>query len=597
MTKDPSQAHILIIDDRPENIHLLSTMLKQAGYQQLNGLTDPRLVTDALSPVPDLILLDMRMPQRSGLLVLDDLNDALDEHCPPVMVLTADNDLNLRNQALCRGAIDYISKPFDHDEVLQRIQNLLHLQLKTRKERDQAARLQMLVNKQTAALRALSLTHPLTGLPNRRALLDAAERQLSKGPVTVMMIALDGMEAVTKHQGHLMTEALYKQVANLLANSTVARPHRIGVWDSTRLVMLIEEHDNNAVEKAARINRLISGHHTLDGRLMFLRCHIGISRTELETQDVAQLFRQAILAIPTDDQLIGEYQPELDSQAQRAHLIRTELGPALQSGQLSLVYQPKWRLDGGLMIGAEALLRWQHPTLGAISPAEFIPIAERSADMIQLGDHVLVMALAAVECWRKNKLINDSFHLSVNVSAQQFRPGFADSVLARCQAVDVPLHLIQLEVTESALIQHMSVALKELQQLRDAGMHIALDDFGTGYSSLSYLKQLPVDWVKLDRSFIQDLATNASDKHLVGSVIDLAHGFGHGVVAEGVEKEDQQYVLQTIGCDQVQGFLYARPLIQEGFEQLLKTANQGNATINSNATNNSNATSNSNEMA
>ncbi|KKA43497.1 bifunctional diguanylate cyclase/phosphodiesterase [Salinivibrio sp. KP-1] len=580
MIKSPSQATILIIDDRAENIDLLTAMLDQAGYVHLIGLTDPCAVHDHLSPVPDLILLDMRMPRRSGLMVLDDLNQALGDHCPPVMVLTADNDVGLRNQALCRGAIDYISKPFDYDEVLQRIHNLLQLQLKTLKERDQAARLQMLVNKQTATLRALSLTHPLTGLPNRRALLDAAERQLMRGPVTVLMIALDGMEAVTQHQGHLMTEALYKHIAELLANSAVARSHRVGVWDSSRLVMLIEGDGKEAAKKAARIHRLISGHHTLEGRLMFLHCHIGISRADSESADVPQLFRQAILAIPTDDQAVGEYQPELDSKAQREHLIRTELGPALQSNHLSLVYQPKWRLDGGLLVGAEALLRWQHPTLGAISPAEFIPIAERSADMMQLGDKVLAMALEAVAQWRVQGLTDEHFHLSINVSAQQLRHGFAESVLARCHATNTPPAIIQLEVTESALIQQISVALRELQQLRDAGMHIALDDFGTGYSSLSYLKQLPVDWVKLDRSFIQDLATNASDKHLVGSVIELAHGFGHGVVAEGVEEVSQQQVLQTIGCDQVQGFLYARPLIQDGFEQLLKTAQQGNTTIN-----------------
>ncbi|SIO34865.1 bifunctional diguanylate cyclase/phosphodiesterase [Salinivibrio sp. ES.052] len=578
MIKSPSQATILIIDDRSENIDLLSAMLDQAGYQNVIGLIDPYLVDDHLSPVPDLILLDMRMPRRSGLMVLDDLNQALGEHCPPVMVLTADNDVGLRNQALCRGAIDYISKPFDYDEVLQRIHNLLQLQLKTLKERDQAARLQMLVNKQTAALRALSLTHPLTGLPNRRALLDAAERQLMRGPVTVLMIALDGMEAVTQHQGHLMTEALYKHIAELLANSTVARPYRIGVWDSSRLVMLMEEDGEEASQKAARINRLISGHHTLEGRLMFLHCHIGISRAYSESDDVAQLFRQAILAIPTNGQPIGEYQPELDSKAQREHVIRTDLGPALQSNHLSLVYQPKWQLDGGQLVGAEALLRWQHPTLGAISPAEFIPIAERSADMIQLGDKVLMMALEAVAQWRMRGLIDDGFHLSVNVSAQQLRHGFAETVLARCHATATPPSTLQLEVTESALIQQISVALNELQQLRDAGMHIALDDFGTGYSSLSYLKQLPVDWVKLDRSFIQDLATNASDKHLVGSVIALAHGFGHGVVAEGVEKVSQQHVLQTIGCDQVQGFLYAKPLVSERFDQLLQTEGECRAT-------------------
>ncbi|WBA09994.1 putative bifunctional diguanylate cyclase/phosphodiesterase [Salinivibrio kushneri] len=569
MIESPLQATILIIDDRRENIDLLSAMLNQAGYQHLIGLTDPSLVTDHLSPVPDLILLDMRMPQRSGLMVLDDLNHALGEHCPPVMVLTADNDLNLRNQALCRGAIDYISKPFDYDEVLQRIHNLLQLQLKTLKQRDQAARLQMLVNKQTAALRALSLTHSLTGLPNRRALLDAAERQLMRGSVTVLMIALDGMEAVTQHQGHLMTEALYKHIAELLANSTVARPHRIGVWDSSRLVMLIEGEGEDAAQKAARIHRLISGHHTLEGRLMFLHCHIGISRAYSEKEDVAHLFRQAILAIPTNDQPVAEYQPQLDSKAQREHLICTELGPALQSNHLSLVYQPKWRLDSGQLVGAEALLRWQHPTLGAISPAEFIPIAERSADMMQLGDKVLMMALEAVAQWRARALIDECFHLSVNVSAQQLRHGFAQSVLARCHATKTPPTIIQLEVTESALIQQISVALSELQQLRDAGMHIALDDFGTGYSSLSYLKQLPVDWVKLDRSFIRDLATNASDKHLVGSVIELAHGFGHGVVAEGVEEVSQQQVLQTIGCDQVQGFLYAKPLTVTDFEHIL----------------------------
>ncbi|OOF10306.1 hypothetical protein BZG82_08225 [Salinivibrio sp. PR5] len=571
MTREKSQAQILIIDDRPENVDLLTAMLLQSGYQHITGLNDPRLVTDYLSPVPDLVLLDMRMPQRSGLDVLDLLNNTLGEHCPPVMVLTADSDNNLRNQALCRGAIDYLTKPFDHHEVLQRIHNILHFQFKTLKERDQAARLQMLVNKQTAALRTLSLTDPLTNLPNRRALVDAAERQLAKGMVTVFMIALDGMEAVTQHQGHLMTEALYKHLAGLLASSSVARGRRIGVWDNTRLVMVVEG-DITAIDALAkRICRLLSGHHTLDGRLMSMHCHVGIAQAEGEHHDVEQLFRQAILAIPTDDTEVGHYRQELDAQSQREHMIRNGLSPALEQGGLSLVFQPKWDLNTGTMVGAEALLRWRHPQLGAISPAEFIPIAERSADMIQLGDAVFSMALRALVRWREQYTLPEAFHLAINVSSQQLRHGFADSILARCQALEVPTQIIQLEVTESALIRHMSVALKELQQLRDAGMHIALDDFGTGYSSLSYLKQLPVDWVKLDRSFIQDLASNASDKHLVGSVIDLAHGFGHGVVAEGVEEVGQQQILQRIGCDQAQGFLYAKPLGSEQFEQLLQT--------------------------
>jgi EAL domain-containing protein (putative c-di-GMP-specific phosphodiesterase class I) len=248
--------------------------------------------------------------------------------------------------------------------------------------------------------------------------------------------------------------------------------------------------------------------------------------------------------------------------------LESGLRRAIDRGELRLFYQPKIDLNTKQVIGAESLVRWQHPTLGLIAPAKFIPVAEESDLIHQVGEWVLRTACEQLRVWQQEGV---ALQVGVNVSARQFHKGnLADLVVAAMADSRVDPRLIEIELTESAIMRDAHASISILERLKSRGVSISIDDFGTGYSSLSYLKRLPLDILKIDQSFVRDITTDSNDAAIVRAIIGLARSLGIKVLAEGVEDDTQLSFLNAYGCNFGQGFLFGRPLLPEIFAELVR---------------------------
>jgi diguanylate cyclase (GGDEF)-like protein len=407
---------------------------------------------------------------------------------------------------------------------------------------------------------------PLTGLPNRNLLQERVERAINrvkreKGGLAALFIDLDNFKNVNNTLGHSIGDILLQQVARQLVR------HVRGVDTLARLggdefLLLIEIADPGSAEVVAQkvLELLHQPHHLVDHEL-YLGATIGVSLFPRDGEDGDTLIRNADTAMyQAKAARRGSYRfydPEMTVFADERMRLDSMLRKALDGGELSLAYQPQLNLKSGELIGVEALLRWQHPTLGSIPPSRFIPVAEESGFIGELGAWVLRQACSQMRQWLDSGL--DIPRIAVNVSVRQFeRGGFVDSVSAVLQETGIPADRLELEITESAIM--LSNTHELLLALRGLGVHLSIDDFGTGYSSLSYLKLLPVQKLKIDRSFVQDLETGGNDMAIVRSVIALAKTMGLATLAEGVETEGQAAFLTREACEQAQGFLYSRPV-------------------------------------
>ncbi|XUW92194.1 EAL domain-containing protein [Burkholderia sp. M6-3] len=422
-------------------------------------------------------------------------------------------------------------------------------------------------------LEYLASTDPLTDLPNRRAFYDELKMRLHKASaankrVALMMVDLDNFKTVNDTLGHGAGDELLKQVAEALRN--VVRPHdlvsRIG-GDEFAIVLGPDASRVRARATAGRVARNLSRPFVLLGIESAVTASVGFSVYPEDTAEIAELVSNADIALYSaksrGKSIAVEFQSEMTAEAQRRARIEAELRKALEHEGLDIVYQPQFDCLSGRLLGAEALVRWTHPTEGPILPAEFVPIAENSDLIVALGRWVLSRACRDAANW--NAGTNAGVHVAVNISARQLRTeGFTDEVCTALKKSGLPASLLELELTESQLMSNMSVGIQAMQELRAAGVRLSLDDFGTGYSSLSYLQSFPVHSIKIDRSFICPLPNGGQP--IVTAIISMAHSFGLLVVAEGVEYPAQLEWLCDARCDVVQGFLTGRPM---RLEQLL----------------------------
>ncbi|PPC76038.1 GGDEF domain-containing response regulator [Pokkaliibacter plantistimulans] len=576
-TQPFSQARILIVDDTPVNVHLLESILDEAGYTELHGLTDPRQVEPLLrnEPAPDLVLLDIRMPYLSGYEVLELIGQTLGESAPPVVVLTAQTDAETRSKALAMGALDFITKPFDQHEVLQRIHNILAVHSRSMERRNRSLELEAMVAERTAELQAQSLQEPVTGLPNRRALLMQATEWLKQAqPLAGYFIVADGLDDIARLHGYTIAETLATQLGQLFSRSPLAGKGMLGCWGNHEFVFLLPQPAGQEADAALllrtaeRIARLLSGEHEVDDMRLSLTVRIGISHSSRDST-AQELIRQAALALPKEGSSLTcqLYSADMTRQLERRSQLLQQLRLAIQQQELHLVYQPKVDLQTGQLLGAEALMRWQNPLLGAISPLEFIPLAETTGLILPMGEWLLDESMQQLSQWRTQGIIDDSFVLAINLSGSQLmQEGFAEQLLSRCLHWSIPPQMIQVEITESTLMIDIHKAIDQLNRLSEVGISAAIDDFGTGYSSLAYLRQLPVQVLKIDRSFVTGIENNVEDRRLAETITTLAHNLGCQVVAEGVETESQARLLHHLKCEQGQGYYFSRPLSVADFE-------------------------------
>jgi diguanylate cyclase (GGDEF)-like protein/PAS domain S-box-containing protein len=417
----------------------------------------------------------------------------------------------------------------------------------------------------------------LTGLPNRLLFDDRLSQALEMAArtgegVAVMCLDLDGFRQMNEHMGHQAADQLLIQVANRLtanlrAIDTVAR---LGA-DEFGVVQPLVAQPEAAANLARRLVACVCQPYVIAGNDVQIKASCGIALYPSDATASAGILRNAYTALyyaKHDGRGAWRFfEPGMDQILQQRLSLEQDLRGALERHELDLHYQPYFDCATNTLVGYEALLRWNHATLGKLLPGEFLPLAEQSGLIEQLGRWTLETAC------REAAMAGGLFRMAVNVSPTQFRqPGFAELVAATLVATGLPAHRLELEVTENLLLDRPNDAQAAVAALHALGVRICLDDFGTGFSSLSHLRMFPFDKIKIDRTYIAALDGSAQPKALVRAVIDLARGLGMLACAEGVETSAQEETLRGLQCHQLQGYLFARPMKALDAEELLVRA-------------------------
>ena len=419
----------------------------------------------------------------------------------------------------------------------------------------------------------------LTRLPNRTLFNDRLDQALAfasryKHSVWVVFIDLDNFKLVNDTLGHAMGDRLLQTVAARLTrrlrnSDTVAR---LG-GDEFMLLLMDHQEPRLTDEVIAELLQSISSPVQLDDHELTMTCSIGVSVFPKDGQSGPELLKHADMAMYRAKEGGRNqrrfYAADMDEKLNERSLIEKHLRTAVARGELVLHYQPRVHLQSGRVTGVEALVRWQHPELGMVPPGRFIGIAEETGIIVEIGGWVLHEACRQNVQWQKAGLA--PMHVAVNVSARQFRhSGFSAEVTAALAASGMDPRYLELEITESLMMDNVDEAVGTLKQLKHAGVTLSIDDFGTGYSSLSYLRHFPLDFLKIDQSFVRDMLGDANGAAIVRSIIALGHSLNFEIIAEGVETEAQRDYLREHGCDEMQGYFYSKPLPARELDSLLR---------------------------
>jgi diguanylate cyclase (GGDEF)-like protein len=429
-------------------------------------------------------------------------------------------------------------------------------------------------------IRNLAFYDPLTQLPNRRLLMDRLTQALSAsertgGDGALLFIDLDKFKTLNDTRGHDVGDVHLMQVARRLKDclrecDTVAR------WGGDEFIVLLEGLGSDADEAARRtglVTRKILASLNEPYQLEGLEHHsspsIGVVTFRGRALSADELLKRADLAMyqakGSGRNTVSVYDPSMQAALTRHAQLEADLRQALQGSQFLLHYQPQVGA-GGQLLGAEALVRWNHPERGIVAPYEFIPAAEDSGLIIPLGQWILRTACLQLQAW---SLRPATAHLSmaVNISARQFYDGqFVEQTLAVLEETGIDPRRLKLELTETLLVKNLDGIVDKMHVLMQRGVRFSLDDFGTGYSSLAYLKRLPLEQLKIDRSFVRDIFDDENDVAIVRAIVTLGQSLGLQVIAEGVEEERQWRFLESIGCEAFQGYYFGRPLPIAEFE-------------------------------
>ena len=563
-------ATVMMIDDEPTTIEVLQAFLESEGYKRFTTTSDStRAMEMIVSENPDVLLLDLHMPQVTGFDILTMLRrDARFRHTP-VIVLTSATDSDTKLKALQLGASDFLAKPVDSSELALRLRNTL------------AAK---------AYQDRLTFYDSLTGLPNRRLFMDrllwslrCAKRENSRG--LILHIDLDHFKKINDTLGHEIGDSVLVEVGRRLQGSVPAfagdgndgadsQPvlARVG-GDEFNLLLPIVTRVENAVRAAGKILAAMKEPFSIDGHEVFLTASIGVAIFPDDGDSADALLKHTGVAMNQAKRqgrnTYEFYSPKMNARASELLKLENELRRALDRGELLPFYQPKVDIHSGRIAGAEVLLRWNHPQRGFVSPVEFIPLAEENGMIVEFGEWILWAACRQNKAWQAAGL--PSVRVAVNVSARQFRDGsFLETLRQALGGSGLDPQFLTLELTENTIMENAQENLDTLHAIKKMGVKLSVDDFGTGYSSLSYLKQLPLDELKIDRSFIIGIRSENDDAPIVTSIISMAHSLNLRVVMEGIETERQLTFCRERGCDEYQGFLFSKPVPSHEFETCLR---------------------------
>ncbi len=562
---------ILIDDDR--SIHaLVSAMLKPLGARVTSAFGGTEGLALVRRSSPDLVLLDLEMPDINGLDVLAQLKaDPRLAEIPVVMETGSENHRTLTS-CFDAGALDYVRKPFAAAELRARVGSVLERQ--------------RMLTEMTRSAR----TDRLTGLANRLLLNDRLTRAMERAredqqlSFALMFLDFDRFKMVNDTLGHEVGDLLLKGIAgrlraNLRTEDTVSRESMgttVARLGGDEFVVILEGVDTIEAASAVadRLQLALKEPYQLGNHVVRSSASIGvvIAAPQYETAD--EMLRDADIAM-YEAKALGKgchatFTARMGEELRARVDTENDLRDALGTDQLYLAYQPIFSLEDRSVHGVEALVRWRHPVRGAIGPDQFIPIAEETGLILPLSNWILREACEAFMRWHVVAPEAAPRYVSVNLSRLQFGDAeLVPRILRVLHELGMRTEQLQLEVTESQIMQYRSTAIAVLLELRATGIRLAMDDFGTGYSSLSCLQEFPIHTLKVDRSFVENAKRGRDFTALLHAVVTLADNLGLTVVAEGIEEEQQVVLLQALGCGFGQGYLFARPMAEADIARLL----------------------------
>jgi diguanylate cyclase (GGDEF)-like protein len=593
---------ILIVDDISDNRTILTRRFQRRGFDVVeadNGLTAIELIDQ--TPF-DVVLLDVMMPGIDGIETLKRIRGQRSASALPVIMVTAKSESANIVDALELGANDYVTKPVDFAVALARVntqisrkraeqqvarvngelrkanEDLEHrVEERTRRLIDANQRLKVeIADREESQARSQYLAYhdSLTGLGNRLLFKEQLEEALkdvsvTPHPLAVLFLDLDGFKAVNDTLGHSVGDLLLKSVAAKLRDilPRTDRIARLG-GDEFAILQMSAAQPASSIALAEKIIEIIGEPCSVDGHDVTVGASVGVAVAHPGDMNTENFLKSADLAMySAKSEGRGTYRmfdPEMDAVVQTRRLLERDMRTALAQDRFRLYYQPLVNLQTKKVTAFEALMRWEHPERGAVPPSEFIPVAEEMGLIVQLGEWALRQACAEAVEWP------DGIGISVNLSPLQFSKGnLVSTVLSALASSGLPASRLELEITESVLLEKSERNIAVLNQLRDLGVRISMDDFGTGYSSIGYLRSFQFDKIKIDQSFVRDLLVDEGSLAIVRAIAGLGVSFGMTTTAEGVETEEQMRCLNLEGCIEVQGYFYSKPVPAHEIAELL----------------------------
>ncbi len=570
---------VLVVEDDPNILAQLAFHLRSAGYL-VDTADDGDVALEMMQQGKnyDLLILDIMMPRVSGLEVCQSVRKHHNLYELPILITSALSESEDVVTGLETGANDYITKPFQRIELLARVKNLLSL-----KQMSDLAR----ANEQLAANRVLY--DDLTGLPNRNFLIGNLQEAIIESTgdgsaLAALFVNIDRFKSINNSMGHGVGDIYLRELAQRL--KAISDPNDIVTRLYTDTFAIIKTGIiRNGKEResvsafAGQILKAINRPIIINQYELKRTASIGIALfPDVATTD-SDVLRFADSAMHyAKSQGVNSYifhSVQIHQNETEKFALERSIKSALKNQEFMLMYQPQISLEDERIVGVEALIRWNDPRKGLISPTKFIPVAEETGMIIPLSEWVLESALNQNRKWQEQGLA--PIRIGINLSSHQFhRPGLIEYIEKLLGRTATSPELLELEITEGTIMSNAEQAIDTLRSIRAMGVGLSVDDFGTGYSSLNYLKRFPIQTLKIDQSFIsRDFVTNKQEAAIVNSIIKLGHSLNLNVIAEGVETADQLHYLKNNLCNEIQGFYFSKPVSADEISDLLRKSENG----------------------
>jgi diguanylate cyclase (GGDEF)-like protein len=588
---------ILIVDDIPDNRVLLARRFQKRGFEVVEADSGRQALDLVATCAFDAILLDVMMPDMDGLAVLAAIRAERSAQSLPIIMVTGKSESADIVAALELGANDYVAKPVDFAVAFARVKG--QVERKRAGEALEAANFELkgaydqlkmeVEGRERSEARTLFLAYhdALTGLGNRTLLKDRLSQAIAYAKrydrwVTVAFIDLDNFKVVNDSLGHEAGDDLLKLLAARMVRAVRASDTVARLGGDEFVIVLLDQPKSAEIISAIveKIRAATAESAYIDGHPLVITSSVGIVTFPGDGADAETLLNNADAAMYRAKEIgrdnVQFYKPEFNQKAFEKLLLQEQLRNAVAQSEFVLLYQPQVDLRSGRIFAVEALIRWRHPSLGLLTPAQFIPLAEKTGLIAPIGDWVLREACRQNQAWQERGL--PPIAICVNVSARQFKERtLIASVIRALAQSGLGARYLELELTESLIMQDLDSAIATMNQLKSLGVQLSIDDFGTGYSSFAALKTFPIGRLKIDKSFIEDLSRNENDRAVAGAVIALGQKLNLRVIAEGVETDEQVAFLREANCDEMQGYHFSRPIPAAEMEAMLLAQEQGEA--------------------